>query len=495
MFNSRWILLAAFVSFSSLGSTEFQIKRMRVQSLMELQPSAPMIAFEAYQRELDYEVRGLSNEARAKNETNLLADKIRQQVYTAYQSALAEHNNPGLAREEIRNAIEVDLEQAAPELKHELLNLALDTLNHIENGGISQQVELSQVEEAMEKEVVSRRKFLELPDTLELFNESVQPTANASKDSEKKDYKNKAELIQSLVSERDSSRWVSAANQTVKTAQVVKTDSKISLQVKMEFLGATIEAGPTISFSRELATNAVLVSEGFSPVIKKDGTFDRVKRERDGSVSMKNGKVVPRYIAFFCDADLKFASDATISGGLKYMGIGTDTTVTSSFQNTVSLQSRRIALPESVQNKEMTVKYLAELCHNDFMRGKYNNKMTVRQSLDVLMKNVVAGLVYANPKTKCAQSSDCSSWFKNEVISLQKKNNVARCVEHKKEKYRFCQLRGGVGQRCPVIENGKRTSSGQGEYFCDQGLRCVKTESATWVGSLQWSYSQGYCKK
>lgn len=495
MFNSRWVLLAAFVSFSSLASPGMHIKKMRVQSLMKMKMQAPMMAFEAYQRELDYEEKGLSNERRAKNEANLLADKIRQQVATAYKAALSQHKSPQLAREEIKAAIESDLEMAAPELKEELLTLALDTLDNIENGGLSQEVELTQVEEVMEKEVVNRRRFLNLPEAESLIDGPIQPKTNASKDSEKKDYRTKAELIESLVSDRESSRWVSTANQTVKTAQILKTESKLSLQVKMEFLGATIEAGPTIAFSREIATDAVILSEGYSPVIKRDGSFDRVKRERDNSVSMKNGKVVPRYIAFYCDVDLKFTSDSSVSGGLKYMGIGTDATVTSSFQSSVNIQSRRIALPESVQGKMMTVKYLSELCHNDFLRGKYSNSMTVRQSLDALMRNVVSSLVYSNAKTKCATDRDCSDWFRNEVISLNKKQNVARCAEHTKEKYRFCQLRGKVGQNCPVIEKGKRTSSGEGEFFCDWGLRCVKTESASYVGSWQWSSSEGTCQK
>lgn len=497
MFNSRWVLLAALVSTSSFAGPNLQLQKLRVHSLMKMKHQAPMVAFEAYQRELKYEEKGLSNESRAKRESNLLADKIRQQVHSAYQAALAQDKSPADAREEIKSAIEADMEMAAPELKEELLNLALVTLDNIENGASSEVVELPQVEEAMEKEVVNRRRFLNAPEpqVAEEQNDPIQPKSNSNKDSEKKDYASRAELIESLVSERESSRWVSTGNQTVKTAQVLKTESKLSLQVKMEFLGATIEAGPTISFSREIATDAVISSEGYAPVIKSDGTFDRVKRNRDNSVMMKNGKVVSRYINFYCDVDLKFESDSQVSGGLKYMGIGADVSVTSSFQSAVNIQSRRISLPESVQGKMMTVKYLSELCHKDFLKGRYSNSMTVGESLNILMKNVVSGLVYSNAKTKCAQDSDCSNWFRNETISLNKKNNVARCVEHKTEKYRFCQLRGKVGQSCPVIESGKRTSSGDREFFCDWGLRCVKNENASYLGSWKVSSSEGTCQK
>lgn len=496
MFNSRWVLLAAFVSFSSFGGTSLQQKQLKVEALMKMKLQAPMLAVEGFLRELEYEDRGLSLQVRSKIEANILADKMRQQIVTAYKSALNEHKSPDLAREEVRTAIEADLEMAHPEMKDELLKLSLETLDNIDNGGISEEVELSSVQETMEGVIVSRRTLLNInPDPSNVGADQIQPKANSNKDSERKDYASRAELIESLVSDRESSRWVSTANQTVKTAQVLKTESKLSLQVKMEFLGATVEAGPTIAFSREISTDAVIMSEGYAPVITSGGNFDRVKRERDNSVAMKNGKVVPRYIAFFCDVDLKFASDSTVSGGLKYMGMGADVSVSSSFQSAVNIQSRRIALPESVGGKMVTVKYLSELCHNDFLKGRYSNNMTVAQSLTVLMKNVVAGLVYSNAKTKCATDADCSNWYRSEVITLKKKNNVARCVEHVKEKYRFCQLRGKVGQKCSVIEKNKRTSSGENEYPCDWGLRCVKKESAAYLGSWKVTSSEGTCQK
>ena len=423
-----------------------------------------------------------------------MAEKIRDQIHSAFQAALKEHKSPQLAREEVREAIESDLEQAAPDLKQELLIFANSTLDEVEQGGISQETDLANVEGVLRKEVVIRKNFLNAEDSM-LDGDPITPRANGNKDSEKKTYNTKQELMESLVSDRESSRWVSTSGQTVKTAQATKAETKISMQVKMEFLGAEIEAGPSISFKREISTDAMISSEGLSPVINRDGTFDRFKRDRDNKVIYKNGKAVIRYVSMTCDADLKFETEGTMGGGFKYMGMGADVSVSSSYSNTVNFQSRRIALPETVAGKTLTVKYIAELCHGEFLKAKATNTMTVRQSLDVMMKNVVSGLVYSNPKTKCAQNSDCANWFNKEVISLKKRNNTYRCVEDKRDKFRFCQLRGLSGQNCSVIEGGKRTSSGQNEYPCDWGLKCVKKVDATYIFGYDWSYSLGKCGK
>lgn len=494
MFNSRWLFLAVLTSFSSFGAVSFEEKQLRVESLMKLQKDVPAVTFEAYQRELGYEQRGLSIEARTQNETNLLAERIRSQIHKSYQAALKEHNSPEVARQEVREAIERDLELASPELHDELLKFSLETLEEVEAGGVTEQIELEGVAIALKKEVVNRKNYLNAEDVV-LGADPINPKANTSKDSERKTYDTMSELLSSLVSDRESSRYVSAANINVKTAEISSQQAKISMQVKMEFLGATIEAGPSISFSRTLATDAQIMAEGLNPVINRDGTFDRFKRDQSNKVVYKNGKAVTRYVAFYCDVDLRFETDYSGAGGFKYFGMGADISVSKTYQSSVNLQSRRIALPETVANKTMTVKYISDLCHREFVNAKAMSNMTIRQSLDQMMRNTVSGLVFSNPKTKCAQTSDCRDWFAKEVTSLQKRNNVAKCVEDSRDKFRFCQLRGKSGQNCAVFEGGKRTSSGQNEYPCDFGLKCVKKVDATYVFGYDWSYSVGKCQK
>lgn len=494
MFTSRWVILAVLISTSSFAGVSLKQKQLRVANLMKLQLHAPALAFEAYKRELEYEEQGLSVAARVKHETNLLAAKIRLQVHAAYSAALEQHKSPEIAREEIKNNIERDLELASPELKEELLSLANTTLDSIDAGGTSTLVDLSNVEVVMEKAVIERSEFLNEQDP-PTSADPRDPTYNPAKDSERREFKTRAELMESLVSDRESTRWVSTSNQTLKSAEVIKTDSSIALQVKFEFLGVAVEAGPTINFKREYTTNANIMAEGMNPVLLSDGNFDYWKRDKAGKVLLKNGKEVKRFVAFSCDSDLMFETEYAGSGGFKFMGLGGEATVSKKFVNSVNISSRRIALPEYVAGKSMTIKYLSELCHKDFLNASINSTMTVSSSLNILMKNMVAGLTFSHPKTKCAVDTQCYEWFNKEIISLARLSNFPRCrEENSREKFRSCQLHGLEGQNCAVIEGGKRTSDGQWEFPCDTGLKCVKYQSQTFVLGAVWDYAKGKCQ-
>ncbi len=498
MSYSRLLVLAVFISatsFSSYADVSFKQKQMRVDSLLKLQNKISNLAFDAYQRELNYEAKGLSIDARAKKETNLLADKIRMQVVQAYKAALENKMSSELAREEIKTNMEKDLELAAPELRNELLSLANLTLDSIDAGGASEEVQLQKIESVMKKEVIKRTTFLNNEDQ-EMIVGPLKSKKESIEDSIRQDYKSSEELISSLVSDRASSPYVSASHQAIKTATITKIEANISLQVKFEFLGASVEAGPSISFKRLYSTNAEIMADSLSPVLMNDGNFDYWKRDRAGKIILENGIAKKRYISFTCSTNLEFVTDYKGSGGFKFMGVGEDAAITKEFSNTVNLVSRRIALPESVANKSMSVKYISALCHNDFLKAKLNNTMTVQDSLNIMMKNMVAGLTFSHPKTKCATDDQCSNWFNNELISVLKNNNVARCSEESSnEKFRACHLRGLQGQNCPLYEDGERTSSGEFEYSCDVGLKCVKYENESTVLGAVWSHAKGKCQK
>jgi hypothetical protein len=492
MFNYRLVLLASLISCPVFARANFELKQQRVESLMKLQKHAPAVAFEAYQRELEYERKGLSVDIRAKNETNLLADQIRNQVNLAYQAAIDKHQSPEVARAEVSAAIEKDLSLVSAVMKDDLMSLAQKTLENIDAGSVSESVDLTSVEEVLRKEVVQRKTFLN-QDALEFEsnNKSVTPPGDA----DRKEYNNKAEIIESLVSERESSRWVSTSNQTVKTAEVATVDSKVSLQLKVSFLGATIEAGPAINFRKNYTTNAVIMAEGLSPVIQAGGNFDFWKRDASGKILLKNGKEQKRYVFFSCDAELNFETDYAGSGGFSYLGLGGGVSASKKFSNSVNINSRRIALPEYVDQKSVTVKFISELCHRDFLNARFNNSLTVSTSLDVMMKNVVSGLSFSHPKTKCAVDEHCYNWFNKEIISLVKIQNFPRCrEENDREKYLSCQLRGLEGQNCAVYEKGKRTSDGQWEFACDTGLKCVKYQSQSFFLGAVWEYAKGKCQ-
>lgn len=497
MLKSRLIVLAVLVSASSFDTfarVSFQEKQLRVASLLKLQSHNPLLAFEAYKRELNYEAKGLTINNRAKNETNLLADKIRYQVTKAYKAALSNKNNSELAREEIRTNIEKDLELAAPELKEELLSLAMKTLDSIDNGGSSEEIELSNIEIEMKKEVLKRANFLNQEDE-EIVLPPTQIKSNSSFDADKKNYLSTSELLASLVSDQANTRLISSSNQTIKTANIIRHDTSVSLQVKFEFLGAAVEAGPQISFKRQYTTNALIKAEGLNPVVLNNGNFDFSKRDTSGKIIIENGIEKKRSISFACSAELEFSTDYSGAGGFKFMDVGLESSIQNVSTNNVTLTSRIISLPESVANKILSVKYLSELCHNHFLETKFNNNMNVSSSLNIMMKNVVAGLTFSHPKTKCAVDTQCYDWFNDEVITFMKGKNFPRCTEtNGSEKFRVCRLRGLEGQNCPVYEDGKLTSSGKYEFSCDNGLKCVKYENQTFFLGAIWTPSKGKCQ-
>src|SRR5690606_39599343 len=64
-------------------------------------------------------------------------------------------------------------------------------------------------------------------------------------------FSSRAEVVKSLVSEDDNARWFRSSNAVMKSAVATSRATSISLQVKIEFLGVGVEAGPRISFSRD----------------------------------------------------------------------------------------------------------------------------------------------------------------------------------------------------------------------------------------------------
>ena len=468
MLNTRWIFMAALFSFSALGSVSFEEKKNRVEFLQELTKSTSLNV-DAFHRELNYEKLNLSFEKRAANEAQLLAEKVKLQITNAYEAA-----------EEIRNAIEKDLVLISTDLQDEMRKLSLDTLEALQRGSVSSETDLSNLETALMKGVEERSAFL---------NEEgmdMLPPAMASDDSRRLKYTQKADILESLTSDRESVDWISTASNTMKSAESRKVDSKVTLQVRVEFMGIGVEAGPAITFRREYKTNVTINTEGMQPALNADGSFDFTTRDRMGR-EIKNKR---RFISFNCDADLGFETEYAGAGGFTFAGVGASAGVSKKFSNSVNIASRRILLPEQIAGKKVTMKSMTELCHNDFLNARVTNNLTVTGALNVMMKNVVAGLRFTHPKNKCATDQHCAEWFKKEVITLAKNNNKARCVENTREKYMQCELRGQVGQSCIVLDaKGKRLSSGNQEYTCDKGLKRVQTQEAGFM-----SPAKGQCR-
>lgn len=483
MLNSKWILMTAFLSFSALAGVSFEEKRNRVDFLEELTKDTAPMNVEAFRRELEYEKQELPLERRAENEANLLAEKIKLHVQKAYQAAL-ETKSPEEAYEEVKATIEKDLLLVAPELHDEIKEISMDALDDAQAGGSSSIVNYANLQKAMLKSIQERVEFLnEEGEEINLVDPATDKMLGGSVggDNERQSYRNKSEILESLVSDRDNTRWVSTSHMSIRSDDLRKVDSKVSLQVKVKFLGVGLEAGPTIEFSRTYKTNVAVMAEGLNPVLGSDGNFDFVVRDRMGRPVKSGGKNKRRFIVFTCETNLEFASNYSGSGGFSVAGVGGSTSVSRHYSNSVSLSSRRIAVPESIGGRSVTYKYLTQLCHIDFLRARVTNNMNVAGSLNVMMKNVVASLRFSHPQTRCMRDTHCYKWFNKTAFTVSKKKIFPRCLEHRTEKYRSCYARGLPGQNCAVYENGKRTSSGQFEFSCDRGLRCVKYQNAGWM--------------
>ena len=498
---SRAVMLLALMSFPALAKVSLEEKVMRVESLKKLTTAAPMLSIEAYERELVYENLGYSLEQRANAEANLLVSKMSEHILSAYEEELLATGSANEAIANVKAAIVKDLELADPALRDELLTLSSDTLKKASQGGISKEVETRGLQARLLKGVTERSNFLNKEkdccdeDKVVLGGDPVYPTINRSKDSEKKEYATKEELLSSLVSDRDSTRWVSTSNQSINIQVMRKSGGKVNLQVKIEFLGVGIDAGPQISFKREFATNATIMAEGLRPVLLSDGNFDFFKRDGAGKIIVKNGKGQRRFISFICDTELNFVTEYTGQGGFTFMGMGAESSYSRDYGSKVSMTSRRVALPEYVNGKTATLKFLSDLCHNDFLNARFTNTMTVRQSLETMMKNLVASLRFSHPKTKCAIDEHCFDWFNKEIIALARVKNYPRCVEEKREKFFSCSLRGLKGQNCALYDKaGARISSGSFEFACDKGLKCVQTKEGGWFSGWElYQYPQGQC--
>lgn len=486
--SQRWIALAFFISCTA--SAAAGSGQQAIELLQSLKVSFPAINLEAYQREMKYQQQEMAPDQRARIEASRLSAEITSQVHKMYHSALERTGNAELAAEEITSAIEQDLVLIADDMQDDIRELSLNALEAARRGGsISAEANLPKLEKLMLRATIERSLFL----NNEMFSSVHAYTNNTpvtEKDSEKLEYKSMREIMNSLVSQKASTRWTDSAGMDIDSGVARRTDGQISFQFKTKFLGIALEAGPVITIKKEISSSARIVTEGHHPLLTSNGNFDFAKRDQNSKAIIKNGSVQKRFSAFFCEASLIFKTDYVGSGGFSYMGIGGSVGRGREVSDRVNVESRRILLPEYIDGKSVTMPLLRQLCHVDFLRARINNTMTMKQSMEVTMKNMLAGAIFIHPKTKCVVDNHCLGWFKKEKINLVGKTAYPRCAEESREKYRACVVTSLAGQRCPVMAKGKLVSSGANEYNCDRGLKCVVTKKP---GPLFFQHAVAQC--
>ncbi len=497
---SLLLLSVGALSLSAFAEVSFEEKQSRVELIERIQSNVPAVSLEAYQRDLNYERQNLSLEERAQNEVNLLAEKIKTQVALTFQAELEKNDDPEAAAATVRAAIERDLALASPEMREELQTLAFEALESAQRGGLSEDVRLQNIERSMLSRVTERSAYLnhEAPDA-NIGNNApggIQlPRSNNDRDSERREYNSKQELINSLVSDRDNTRWIGTSNMSINTGVTRSAETNISYQLKFSFLGVALEGGPSINFKREYATNAQIIAEGLNPILLNDGNFDFWKRDNRNRIVVSGGKNQKRFLAFWCEASEKFETAYTGEGGFTVAGIGATVTGSNAYSNNVTLSSRRVFIPEYLEGRTVTMALLNRICMNDFLNARLSNNYTIKQSLNVMMRNVVSSLQFSHPKTKCGVDSQCMPWFRTNGAPVIGNGGYPRCVEEPREHYRACVIKGLQGTKCPIYKEGRLVSSGSFEYACDAGLRCVQTKEYGWFRSLNiFQLAEGVCR-
>jgi len=483
--------LLSFLAISVPGYAEVSFKKKdnQIHFIENLSHVAPAISIEAFKRELEYEKSGLAIEERARNEAQLIAENIHNQIAFAYEKAMTDFGDEEKAYKVVFEAFKKDLELVSPSLKNEILEFSKKSLDQIRYGGVSNDLVLPSLEQNLLPNIEKRATVLS-----QGLIDGVVPGSKKSKDdhtdnSDQLEFSTHQEFLENLVSNRPSTRWVSTANQNISSGEIITKEENVSLQVKIDFMGVTIEGGPQINFRREYITNVNIMAEELSPIILPDGNFNTIKRDFEGKVILKNGKPQKRFLAFSCEAALRFSTEYKGAGGFKVIGMGGGGVVSQMFTNSVTLNTRRVLVPDYISNRTVTMSYLSDLCNRHFLKTQINDHLTVEQSLNIMMQNVVAGLRFSHPQTKCIVDTDCINWYNTEVMYIWKMGTYPRCFEEQREKYRACELRGLEGYACPIYKNGKLVSTGKFEIECDKGLKCVQYQED---GFLR--YAKGRCE-
>ncbi len=479
----------------------FQTLPVSALSVDESERQLAILDVATYNREVIYEALDLPVEDRARREANLMLETVKIQVEKVYQNLLQETGSVELAVSGVRARIEADTRKMSPELKAEIREISFNFLDSIARGeSASVEMAAPKIESEMAKTSIAhsnllRSGFILLNEKPEAGHLKMLP-AQTIRANDTIEYKNKAELVASLTSlEQSSMGGALSSGAWINSSKSTSAGGSVSYRVSVNFLGANLNAGPSLSFNRTFSTSVSVSGDGMTPLTNRND-FDFYVRDAEGKIKMKNGKPERRYLIFGCNADLNFNTSVQGSGGISVMGVGADVSASRSYGNSVGLNSRRIAVPEYIEGKSVNMGVLAQICHRDFLNAKLRNNLTLKDSLNIMMRDVISTLVYSNPKTKCVTDAHCANWFNKNVKPVSGNAAVGRCLEEKREHFFACYARGVAGTKCPISANGKLITDGKNEYPCDRGLRCVQVKEYGWLKSLQiFQYAEGRCQK
>ena len=504
--RTSWIIVAAFMSFGAIAQVSDAEKVQRVQFVQEIGDQVPQVNADSFQRDLEYDKQNLSLEERTQRELNLLTERVKAAVVSSYQEKIDNNQDPESAYNEVRESIENDLNLADPSFRYELSRIALSALDTARDGGVMSEVQTSSLQDAISKNVEERFQYLNSDaegntraETSAQSN-NPYPSTSRAKDAERLNYSSRQEIVKSLASSGDNTKWVSTASASQDLGKSISADASVSIRLKFKFLGTGIEGGPTISFTRSVTSNASLMYEGIDTVIDSEGRFNIWKKDFDGKIIVKNGEKQRRFMAFYCSVSTSLASTYKGEASISFdagAGSMSGSTSLSNYQSTSnSITSRRIYIPDTINGQIVTVNTIRQLCWKDFPNAEIRRGVTVKQSLYNMTANSISSMAFSHPKSKCAVDTQCMPWARRLNIAPAVKNGVyPRCIEDSKEKFRSCQLRGLENSECAVYDRGALVSR-EGLNGCDYGLRCAVQSAALYFPGTSWvvKAANGVCK-
>jgi hypothetical protein len=452
---------------------------------------------DALEREAYYEQAMLSVEQRAWLEGQRLHRQVKEAVLRGYELALASTGSASEAREQVLKDMESEIYLIDEALQDDIRKMVVDVLDAPQF--VSQEAELTgRLLESLRERSFQKVELLGQPlqNAIEQEGESLHDV----KDNKNVNVNNQtsAALAKALVDDQiESERWMSTSNMTAASGVTTGRESEFSAQVSAEFLGVKLSAGPVFKFKNTVSTYVDLKGEGLYPLFDAQGRFDLIAKDRNGRARMLNGRATRRFMSFTCEASSSIESEAVLKGGFKVAGVGGEGGVTKKFTTSVTLSSRRVLVPDSIDGREALLSSLARICHGQYMITKTSNGKTVRQNLDTMSRNIVSGLSFVNPGMQCVTSNHCANWYNREVIWMHKQNTVPRCIQTRgSDSLMTCQLRGVDRAACAVVKEGKRVSSGMFEYTCAENYRCSITHEGGWFqnGNL-WDPWKAECRK
>lgn len=508
------LLFSTYSLVFSASSSYSEFLNNRLEEFKKLASNGIPIDLEGLQREVSYELSGLTHFERIKNEKKHFIETIQTKVREAYQYSLSITQDPEQSRTDVLDMVEKDLKNFDEDFQPHVRRIALNVLNEGLIKVSLESFDLTAIDESI-SEMLKQRKLTLLPASKREIVKEMTPVTGFTQTStplaagggpnrvEKVDkldsdyigimsYPSREALVEALTVYKLSERWVSMANTTTRVGVEQKSRERTSVKLYAEFMGTRSLGGKEWDFYRIYSSYATVMAEGSYPAYDYEGRFDFFRRDGQFNIMTEDEKPLFRHMYFTCIGQIHYESYDSWTGEIRLRGeffpltkfVGAGGAGVEYFErhdtgkvsiNNVTMNSRRVQVPMDVGGKEFTLSDLISVCNNDYLDSTVSNGRTVKQNLDTMMRNLLAGMTYTHRDTVCNTDSHCNDWFDFELNKVDRYNSKAECHENTKNGIFACKSRGTTGSFCPLYEgDGFKLTRSNFEKECARGYSCVE---------------------